>query len=191
MVGFQAVKLQPGQLIFGRKSAAEELKMSERQIRTCLEKLKKTQNVTIKTTNKFSIITIVNWPTYQQTEKQNDQQNDQHATSKRPASDHKQECKECKEEDILSGAQEVLEYLNQKTGKKFQKLGLIEARLNDGATVEQCKAVIDHKARDPGFKKKYLDHTTPFRPGNFDRYLNDAMAVESKTNKPFDINDLV
>ena len=83
MVGFQMVELHPGQFIFGRKAAAEELDMSERSIRTCLQKLQNLENVTIKATNKFSVITIVNWDTYQQEENQNDQQN----ANKRPAND--------------------------------------------------------------------------------------------------------
>ena len=39
--------------------------MSEWKIRHCLDSLRKRGNVAIKTTNKFSIITIVNWGTYQ------------------------------------------------------------------------------------------------------------------------------
>ena len=96
MVGMQMVDLEPGQFVFGRKAAAGETGLSERNIRTCLQLLKNTQNLTIKPTNKFSIISIVNWSSYQQTDEQNDQQNDQQVTSKRPASDHKQECKEHK-----------------------------------------------------------------------------------------------
>lgn len=86
-VGYQEITLKPGQFIFGRKVASIELKMSERTVRTCLHSLEKTQNVTIKTTNKFSIISIVNWSIYQQEQTQNDQQNDQQVTSNRPASD--------------------------------------------------------------------------------------------------------
>ena len=64
-VGNQRVVLAPGQLIFGRRIAAEETGLTEREIRTSLELLRRWQNVTIKTTNKFSIITIVNWHSYQ------------------------------------------------------------------------------------------------------------------------------
>lgn len=96
LVGFQDVKLQPGQFVFGRKSAAIELAMSEQSIRTCLNILKKMENLTIKSTNKFSVITIINWGAYQQDQQTNNHQGNQQATSKQPASNHKQECKECK-----------------------------------------------------------------------------------------------
>ena len=93
MVGMQMVELEPGQFVFGRKAAAKELKVGERTIRTCVQKLATLQNLTIKSTNKFSIISITNWGIYQQEENKTDHQSDQQATSKRPASDHKQECK--------------------------------------------------------------------------------------------------
>lgn len=64
-IGFQEIPLQAGQFIFGRVQAAKDLAMSEWKIRNCLDFLKKAGNLTIKTTNKFSIITIVNWDTYQ------------------------------------------------------------------------------------------------------------------------------
>jgi len=92
MVGYQEITLNPGDFIFGRFKASEELCLSERKIRTCLKTLKKTENVTIKVTNKFSVISVINWPLYQGGESESDQQSDQQATSKRPASDHKQEC---------------------------------------------------------------------------------------------------
>jgi hypothetical protein len=93
MVGMQIVELQPGQLIFGRKAASKDLGISEMTIRTCLKKLKNLKNLTIKSTNKYSIISIVNWNTYQQANCITDQQNNQQVTSKQPASNHKQECK--------------------------------------------------------------------------------------------------
>jgi hypothetical protein len=49
-----------------------------------LEFLKEAGNLTIKTTNKFSIITIVNWHIYQSSEVENDQQNDQQIANKWP-----------------------------------------------------------------------------------------------------------
>jgi hypothetical protein len=57
--------------------------MSERTIRTCLDNLVKLGNVTIKPTNKFSIISIINWEIYQSIENENDQQK----ANNRPASD--------------------------------------------------------------------------------------------------------
>ena len=97
LIGGKSILLQPGQFIFGRKKASEETKLTERKIRTSLEHLKNTQNLTITSTNKYSIITIINWDSYQSDTSNTDQKTDQLPTSYRPATDHIQECKECKE----------------------------------------------------------------------------------------------
>lgn len=83
-IGFQEIILQPGEFVFGRHKASKELKMSERQVRSCLGFLKKAGNVTIKTTNKFSIISIANWNIYQSIDSENERQDDQPPTSHRP-----------------------------------------------------------------------------------------------------------
>lgn len=100
MVGHQLVSLQPGQFVFGRKSAAQALGTTERKIRTAKAAIEKMGISTSKTTNKYSIISIVNWPSYQRMSTANDQQNDQEATSRRPAGDHKQELKNLKTEKV-------------------------------------------------------------------------------------------
>jgi hypothetical protein len=72
----------PGQFIFGLHVASKETGLTIREIRTILDFLRKAGNVTIKTTNKFSIITIINWPTYQSDEKENDTLNDKPMANK-------------------------------------------------------------------------------------------------------------
>src|SRR3990167_268088 len=62
---WQGVEILPGQLVTGRKVLADELKLSEQEIRTSLNKLKSTNEITIKSTNKFSIVTVCKWLDYQ------------------------------------------------------------------------------------------------------------------------------
>lgn len=77
----------------------------------------------------------------------------------------------------------VLSYLNDKTGKKYRNAKHIEARLKAGATVEDCKRVIDTKCNDPFFiaAPKHLNPETLFRPSNFDRYLNESPDQPPRT----------
>ena len=102
---FRGYEIKPGQAVIGRKALAKELKMSERSVRTALEHLKTTNEITIKTTNRFSIITIENWTKYQfddyENDQQNDQQADQQATNKRPTSDHTQEGKKLRNKEYI------------------------------------------------------------------------------------------
>lgn len=76
-----------GSLIAGRKSLAHDLGMTERSVRTSLEHLKSTGEVTIKTTNRFSVITIVNWDNFQGLEEKATSQTSLQRSLKRPTTD--------------------------------------------------------------------------------------------------------
>lgn len=76
---FQTHTIKRGQLVTGRKALAQELNISERKIRTALEHLKSTNEITITPTSKYSIITIKNYDKYQSVTN--------NSTNKRPASD--------------------------------------------------------------------------------------------------------
>jgi len=96
IVGCQTVKLMPGEFVFGLKVASKELKITIQSIRTLLDFLKTTQNLTIKSTNKFSVITITNWNTYQIQENEINTQSNKPLTNKQQTTNNIQECKEHK-----------------------------------------------------------------------------------------------
>jgi len=83
-VGLQVIQLMPGQFIFGRKKAADDTGLTEREIRTIIDHLKNTGNLTIKTTNKFSIITVMDSDRCQSDKIENDQTNDKPMSNKCP-----------------------------------------------------------------------------------------------------------
>jgi len=89
IVGNSRIRLLPGDFVFGRNSLAAELGMSVQSLRTMLKFLKNQKNITIKSTNKFSICSIVNWSTYQQdilsTNQLSHQPANQQLTSNQPA----------------------------------------------------------------------------------------------------------
>lgn len=91
----------PGESVFGRLRAANDLNLGEQQIRTALKTLEKMKIVTTKSTNKFTVVSFVNWDVYQSDGDKTNQQNNQQTTSKQPAANHIQECKKerKKEED--------------------------------------------------------------------------------------------
>jgi len=59
------VKLLPGQFLFGRHSAARALRMKPSSVRNRMAKLKNLGNLDIKEDSHGSVVTIVNWQTYQ------------------------------------------------------------------------------------------------------------------------------
>lgn len=69
-VGDQVVKLEAGQLVTGRKKMAQDCNLSEQSVRTTMRNLEKLDFLTIKSTNKFSVVTVLNWNDYQLTNQQ-------------------------------------------------------------------------------------------------------------------------
>ncbi len=68
-IGYQEIDLEPGQFIATESSLSDELKISYQKTRSAIQFLIKTQRIHKKRTNKFSIITIVNWDNYQESER--------------------------------------------------------------------------------------------------------------------------
>jgi hypothetical protein len=76
--------IKRGQVIVGRVKLAEGTGLSEQQIRTALDKLKSTSNITTKTTNRFTLITVCNYSLYHDYKNEDNQQITSHVTNKQP-----------------------------------------------------------------------------------------------------------
>ena len=76
--------LERGQIDIGRKKIASDLGITEQKVRTALEHLQKTGEITIKSTNKFSIVTICKYERWQCDDEESNQQNNQQTTIKKP-----------------------------------------------------------------------------------------------------------
>lgn len=72
VVGLQTVKLLPGQFIYGRVKAGDELRMNPSTAHRYMLRLKSFGNVDIKANNKFSVVTVANWGLYQSESKNAD-----------------------------------------------------------------------------------------------------------------------
>lgn len=62
---YEGVEVKRGSFITGRKQLSKEVGLTEQEIRTAINHLKSTDEITIKTTNAFSIISINNYDKYQ------------------------------------------------------------------------------------------------------------------------------
>lgn len=71
---FEGHDIPRGSFVTGRKKLSQELGLTEQEVRTALKHLISTNELTIKKTNKFSIISIVNFEKYQQVNQQTNQQ---------------------------------------------------------------------------------------------------------------------
>jgi hydroxymethylpyrimidine pyrophosphatase-like HAD family hydrolase len=126
-----------GQLITGRKTLHDQTGISQQSIRTCLERLKSTSEITVKSTNKFSIITICKYDKYQETKAKINQQIN-HPNVIQSTTNKKLKKKEVKEIKIPKKAfgpflnvflseeekEKLTQKFNGKTSDKIEKLSL-------------------------------------------------------------------
>ena len=166
-------------------------------MRTALNHLKSTNEITIDVTNRFSVVTVVNWESYQlddgevtneTTNKRADKQptTNQQLTNNQPhlkndKNIRKQEIKK----DIYSQERlEIINYLNELCGTSYRPNAnktkeLINARLREKFTVDDFKTVIYKKAmqwKDDSKMCKFLRPETLFGT-KFEGYLNEKSAV--------------
>lgn len=88
LIDKEEIILEPGQFITGRKSLSQEYnellspkkKVKETTLWHWMQKLKKWRKIDIKSTNKYSLITIVNWVEHQGELTMKQQQNDSEFT---------------------------------------------------------------------------------------------------------------
>lgn len=186
---YKGHELAIGDVVFGRKKWAEELGLSERQVRTAITHLKETGEIsTIKVTNKFTILRIENWEFYQSKEDEatNNMTNerptsDQQATNNRPRTKkEKKEKNEKKDKNYIysRATHDIIQHLNERTGSHYKPTTnktkeLIQARMNEGFTVEDFKTVIDKKCVEwmNTEWQEYLRPVTLFGT-KFESYLN-------------------
>ena len=115
--------IKRGQVVTGRKKLSDQLKLTEREVRTALTHLKATNEVTIETTSKYSIITINNYDKYQQTTNK--------ASLKRPASD----------QQTTNKAPQYKKVKKNKKNKKVISSTIAQAREIDTDDFDYCHIV--------------------------------------------------
>lgn len=148
------ITLLPGAFITGRKSALEELStISEQSYKSSLSYLKSTNRITIQSTNRFSIIQVQNWEKYQGSNQPTNQPSKQLATSQQPTSNHKQECKELKNDKNIYTP--LMETFNKRFGSNYQltdgRIQKIRTRLKT-YTMEQLEEAIITMSQIPFYR---------------------------------------
>ena len=88
---WRGIEVKRGQLITSLEKMSAATSLSQRVVRTCINRLKSTGEIATESTNQFTIVTICNYDKYQDTEsisdKPIDTQPDKRATNERQTSD--------------------------------------------------------------------------------------------------------
>lgn len=103
---WKGIVVKAGSRVIGRSKFSKEVGLSVQQLRTSLTKLKNSQEVTIKTTNKFTVVSLVKWEQLQSIDSNYNQQMTQSLTNEQPTTNQQltttkedKEIKERKEDD--------------------------------------------------------------------------------------------
>ena len=85
--------IKRGCAVYGREELAEVLGLTIQQVRTCIERLKSTNEITTESTSQYTIATIVKWEEYQGLLAEDNQQNNQidnhQVTNEQPATNQR------------------------------------------------------------------------------------------------------
>ena len=176
---WRGIQIESGQFITSRDKLSTELPLTIQQIRTALNKLKATGEITIKTTSKYSMISITNWDEYQNINQPDNQQ----VTSNQPASNQQVTTNnnDNNANNINNDNKELKDLFDsfwknypKKADKK--KAGVAFNRLSKE---KKEKAITDCKTRYSGTDKKYIPLATTYIHG--ERWDDEAI-----NNKPAD-----
>lgn len=80
---WRGIEIKRGSFITSRNKLARELRLSEREVRTALEHLETTNEVTKSGNARYTVITVVKYDDYQTSDQLNDQETTNKSTSKK------------------------------------------------------------------------------------------------------------
>jgi len=161
---WQGHEVKRGQLITSIANLSVNTGISQRSIRTLLKKFQNTGEIEVKTTNKFTLITLCKYECYQVVEEENDKQNGTQPTNKRQTTDkqlttnknYKNDKNEKNEENNIPTLEEFCEY-GMKDLKPDYRYS-IEAKYNQWV---EAGWIDGHGKKIKNWKTK-LTNTIPF-----------------------------
>ncbi len=182
MVGRIEEYLQPGQFVTGRQAAAQELKLPQSTTWDYLKLLERNETIHIKSNNKYSVISVINWAEYQ---------HEQEVTDNKRTTDGQQmdTNKNGNNGDNKIPYAAIVEILNKEAGTKYRSTtkktrDLIKARWNEDFREADFTTVIKKKTikwkGNPEYEI-YLRPETLFGP-KFEGYLNEPWPKKEPGN---------
>ena len=173
--GETEIEVMPGQFIFGRKSAAKELRMPESSIWKRMKKLKNMQNVDIESNSKYSTITVTNWDAYQPDKNKGDSKGDRQVTGKEQARNTNNNDKNEKKVNTPpngNGKKEYREYVKLKPSEYERLL----KEFGDTQTKWMLDTLDGYIGAMPKKRNKYTDHNRVLRGWVLEKYQTNNPA---------------
>lgn len=144
--------IKRGQVLIGREKMANQLGIGVQELRTCLNRLVSTNEITIQSTNRGSIVTIINWDKYQSspsnTNQQTNRETNQQVTSNQPTTNQLlttiKEVKEVKETlgiEKNAGAYACFNHTEQNDLYGIPLLSLFEQEFGRPMSSRECNMI--------------------------------------------------
>ncbi|MFR1850283.1 MAG: LysR family transcriptional regulator [Clostridium sp.] len=182
-IGKKLVNVKRGQFVFGRAKAAEELGLSQSTVWSYMKELEERKTIKIKSNNKFSLVSIENWASYQVDEEiynnkitTKRQQNNNKATTNEQQKDTNKNVKNVKNIYAQKIDDLWLLYPNKKGKKTAYKK--IESLLGEYSFEELKRCVQRYSREIQGVEKQFIKHGSTFFTSGYIDYL-DANYEES------------
>ena len=185
----KVIHLKPGQIATGRKKIAQCTDLNENKVYRALSALKSLGNIEIKATNKYSIITVVNWDKYQEGNGKRTS-SEQQTNSKTTAEEQQLNSKRTQHKNGNNGKNEkeiymcpffdrAWELFPNKKGKSAVSKKAMRELAEAGETVV-ISAIDNYKAeiQRKGTEEKYILHGSTFFNGRWRDYAVDETATE-------------
>jgi hypothetical protein len=164
--------IERGQLITSSDKLATQLELSRQQIRTALKKLEDTNEITIKSTNKFTLVTIEKYSFYQG----GGEEATNNPTNEQPSNNHQittnnndNNVNNDNNKDILSHFESCWKLYPNKKGK--DKITLTDKKELFKFSQDQISKAINNLKTDYP-DKQYQMHGRRFFKGDFKDYLD-------------------
>jgi uncharacterized phage protein (TIGR02220 family) len=186
---WRGITVQSGEMITSLNHLAKETGMTLQQTRTALKKLEATNEITRKTTNKYTTIKVLNWRLYQIEETENNKQTTRKATNEQQTNNKQittnKNVKNLKNDKNVY--KDIVDFLNEQAGTQYKHTSnktkqLIQARRNEGFEMNDFKKVIQNKTKDWKNNEKmqrYLRPETLFGT-KFESYLNENKSAATE-----------
>ena len=185
----KVIHLKPGQIATGRKKIAQCTDLNETKVYRALTAIKSLGNIEIKSTNRYSIITVVNWEKYQD-ESGNRTANEQQTNSKTTADEQQDNSKRTQHKNgkngkkekniyICSFFQSVWDEYPKKLGKnKVTKAAMKQLEEAGEDVVMDAVRHYVEKIKREGTEEKYIMHGSTCFNGAWSEYVAEEKPGE-------------
>ena len=154
---WHGIEVDEGSFITSEQKMSNETGLSRQQIRSSLAKLISTNEITKKSTNKYTTISVIKWAIYQYSKEKSNQQPNQQATHQITTTKKYKEYKEIKNKYIERKSNEFIAALTgyEEMRKKIKK------PLTDRAEVQMLNK-LDGLSQDEQEQIQILDQATQY-----------------------------